>query len=144
MLTGIELFQHRFSGNPENQCFFLKSEKLNRFQVPSFRTIFGDFFFENACIELFLVKIYVSNYRIYVSEILRRRNNTPICEFCVLHAVLEDKLSSNRHFLQQHTTVALTLRTHWDTQETWVQRIGAITLRLWRSLRIPGHSWQSV
>ena len=44
MLTGIELFQHRFSGNPENQCFFLKSGRLNRFQVPRFRTIFGDFF----------------------------------------------------------------------------------------------------
>ena len=42
MLTGIELFQHRFSGNPENPCFFLKSVKLNGFQVPRFRTIFGD------------------------------------------------------------------------------------------------------
>ena len=44
MLTGIELFQHRFSGNPENQRFFSKSGRLNRFQVPRFRIIFGDFF----------------------------------------------------------------------------------------------------
>ena len=44
MLTGLELFQHRFSGNPENPCFFLKSVKLNGFQVPRFRIIFGDFF----------------------------------------------------------------------------------------------------
>ena len=44
MLAGIELFQHRFSGNPENPCFFLKSVKLICFQVPRFRIIFGDFF----------------------------------------------------------------------------------------------------
>ena len=84
MLTGIELFQHRFSGNLENQRFFL-SWRLHRFQVPRFRTIFGD---------LFLGKILVANYRIVceVNFAPKAQNfSTDIRKSAVLDAVLEDK-----------------------------------------------------
>ena len=46
MLAGIELFQHRFSGNPENQCFF-EIRKTELFPGSPFSDHFGDLFSEN-------------------------------------------------------------------------------------------------
>ena len=74
MLTGIELFQHRFSGNPENQCFFL-IRKIEPFPGSPFSDHFWRLFFENVYIGLFLAKNQVSKNRIYMRQILRRRRN---------------------------------------------------------------------
>ena len=52
MLTGIELFQHRFSGNPENQCFFWNQEDwtVSRFPVfGPFLVIFFSKSFASRC-----------------------------------------------------------------------------------------------
>ena len=44
MLTGIELFQHRFSGNPENQCFFWNQEDWTVSRFPVFGPFLATFF----------------------------------------------------------------------------------------------------
>ena len=94
MLTGIELFQHRFSGNPENQCVFFELAKIEPVPGSPFSDHFWRLFFEKFCIALFLGKILVANYRI-VCEVnfapKAQKFSTDIRKSAVLDAVLEDK-----------------------------------------------------
>ena len=87
MLTGIELFQHRLSGNPEIR-------KIEPFPGSQFSDHFWRFFFEKFCIALFLGKKLVANYRIVceVNFAPKAQNfSTDIRKSAVLDAVLEDK-----------------------------------------------------
>ena len=92
MLGGIELFQHRFSENPENCCFFFEIRKTEPFPGSPFSHHFWRLFLEKFCIALFLGKILVANYRIVceVNFAPKAQNfSTDIRKSAVLDAVLE-------------------------------------------------------
>ena len=94
MLTGIELFQHRFSGNSEISMFFFELAKIEQFSGSPFSDNFWRHFFKKFCIALFLGKILVANYRIVceVNFAPKAQNfSTDIRKSAVLDAVLEDK-----------------------------------------------------
>ena len=56
MLAGIGLSRGRFSGISENQYVFFELAKIERFSGSPFSDHFWRRFFENFCIELFLLK----------------------------------------------------------------------------------------
>ena len=95
MLTGIELFQHRVSGNPGNQRVFFEIRNIERFPGSPFSDHFWRLFFEKIYIGLFLAKNQVSKNRIYMRQILRRRRNILRLTYDLNRrpraAVLEDK-----------------------------------------------------